>query len=382
MFKVFIIDEVHMLTPQAFNALLKTLEEPPAFVKFILATTDPLKLPATILSRTQHFRFKKIAPKNVLHHLTHILNLENITYENEALQILIRSGEGSLRDTLTLLDQAIIYSKGIITLSNVTDMLGIIDPLFLDNLFDIILNGDDIKTILESLESYEIGQVLNEITIYLREKMILNDKRFELYLYDKFFHIIADSKQLLNMNSDSSFVLILTILKFREVVNIKTKVIEDVKVKVEDKFQLLIKKVYEQNSDLGKCFENSFKYISFSDKTLRIDSIAEEKCRKLLYRNFSELKTLTDKVYGHNTQFEFVKNPKNPTKDLVRVVQPSKFINEEINGSSCMQNLTKITNPNLSQQDLNMEDILNSKMVATIVKLFQPNSKPTIKSKT
>ena len=85
-FKVFIIDEVHMLTTQAFNALLKTLEEPPGFVKFILATTDPLKLPATILSRTQHFRFNKIAPNDVLHHLSHILNEENIDFETSALR--------------------------------------------------------------------------------------------------------------------------------------------------------------------------------------------------------------------------------------------------------------------------------------------------------
>jgi DNA polymerase-3 subunit gamma/tau len=83
-FKVFIIDEVHMLTTQAFNALLKTLEEPPAFVKFILATTDPLKLPATILSRTQHFRFNKIALSDVIHHLSHILNEENIDFEKKA----------------------------------------------------------------------------------------------------------------------------------------------------------------------------------------------------------------------------------------------------------------------------------------------------------
>ncbi|MEA3433523.1 MAG: DNA polymerase III subunit gamma/tau, partial [Campylobacterota bacterium] len=102
-YKIFIIDEVHMLTNQAFNALLKTLEEPPDFVKFILATTDPLKLPATILSRTQHFRFKKIPQNLVLKHLEHILHLENIEYEVEALDIIARSGAGSLRDSLTLM---------------------------------------------------------------------------------------------------------------------------------------------------------------------------------------------------------------------------------------------------------------------------------------
>ena len=116
-FKIFIIDEVHMLTNQAFNALLKTLEEPPDFVKFILATTDPIKLPATILSRTQHFRFKKIPQKLVQQHLEHILNLENIGYESEAISIIARSGAGSLRDSLTLLDQAIVYSKNFVDLS-------------------------------------------------------------------------------------------------------------------------------------------------------------------------------------------------------------------------------------------------------------------------
>ena len=138
-YKVFIIDEVHMLTPQAFNALLKTLEEPPGFVKFILATTDPLKLPATILSRTQHFRFKRISDTDVMHHLSHILHQEQIEFEKEALAILTRSGQGSLRDTLTLLDQAIIFSKGTITTVGVTQMLGLLDPKVLSQLFDLIL---------------------------------------------------------------------------------------------------------------------------------------------------------------------------------------------------------------------------------------------------
>lgn len=169
-FKVFIIDEVHMLTTQAFNALLKTLEEPPGFVKFILATTDPLKLPATILSRTQHFRFKKISQKDVMNHLTHILNEEQIEFETEALEIVSRSGQGSLRDTLTLLDQAIIFAKGKVTTSAVVDMLGLIDPEFLDKLFDVILSCGDITPIVETLEEYEAGSVCDEMTIYLKIK--------------------------------------------------------------------------------------------------------------------------------------------------------------------------------------------------------------------
>ena len=141
-FKIFIIDEVHMLTKEAFNALLKTLEEPPEYVKFILATTDPLKLPATILSRTQHFRFKSIATNKVVDHLAHILHLEGIEYESDALEILARSGSGSLRDTLTLLDQAIIYSKNHVDVRTVTDMLGLVDPKFITELFNAVFAKD------------------------------------------------------------------------------------------------------------------------------------------------------------------------------------------------------------------------------------------------
>ncbi|ECL3092340.1 DNA polymerase III subunit gamma/tau, partial [Campylobacter jejuni] len=138
-FKIFIIDEVHMLTPQAANALLKTLEEPPGYVKFILATTDPLKLPATVLSRTQHFRFKQIPQNEILNHLKEILNKENVKFEEEALKFVARSGNGSLRDTLTLLDQAIIFCQNDISTSKITDMLGFLDPAKIKEFYHAIL---------------------------------------------------------------------------------------------------------------------------------------------------------------------------------------------------------------------------------------------------
>ena len=221
-FKVFIIDEVHMLTTQAFNALLKTLEEPPGFVKFILATTDPLKLPATILSRTQHFRFNKIATNDVIHHLSHILNEENISFEKPALEVLSRSGQGSLRDTLTLLDQSIIFSKGTITLNTVVDMLGLIEPKLMDDIFDVILSKGDINPIIHKLENYEISQVCDEMVIYLKDKMMSKDPKFDLMLFDRFFRIISDSKHLLAINADGGFVLVLTLMKMIEATNLKT----------------------------------------------------------------------------------------------------------------------------------------------------------------
>ncbi|MCT7578192.1 DNA polymerase III subunit gamma/tau [Aliarcobacter butzleri] len=242
-FKVFIIDEVHMLTTQAFNALLKTLEEPPGFVKFILATTDPLKLPATILSRTQHFRFNKIAQSDVVHHLSYILNKENIDFEQNALEILARSGQGSLRDTLTLLDQAIIFSKGKVNTTSVVDMLGLIDPKMMDNIFSMILNKEDITKLVKELEVYEVSQICDEMTIYLKDKMLSRDNKFDLLLFDRFFRILSDAKQLLAINSDGTFVLILTFMKMIEATNLRTidDIINQVE-KIEPKKELINEK--------------------------------------------------------------------------------------------------------------------------------------------
>lgn len=222
-FKIFIIDEVHMLTKEAFNALLKTLEEPPEYVKFILATTDPLKLPATILSRTQHFRFKSIATNKIVDHLAHILQLEGIEYETDALEILARSGSGSLRDTLTLLDQAIIYSKNHVDVRTVTDMLGLVDPKFIDELFDSVFAKDYGALVAKTkvLEDYESEMVVDELIAYLKEKMYNHDSLFSTLVLDRFFRILSDSKYLFSVNADGSFVLSLIFFKMVEALRIR-----------------------------------------------------------------------------------------------------------------------------------------------------------------
>lgn len=222
-YKIFIIDEVHMLTKEAFNALLKTLEEPPEYVKFILATTDPLKLPATILSRTQHFRFKSIATNKIMEHLAHILNIEEIRYENDALEILARSGSGSLRDTLTLLDQAIIYSKNHVDVRTVTDMLGLVDPKFIDEIFSAIFAKDygQIVAFTKSLEDYEAEMVVDELIAYLKDKMYAQDALFSTLVLDRFFRVLSDSKSLFAINADGSFVLSLVFFKMIEALRIK-----------------------------------------------------------------------------------------------------------------------------------------------------------------
>ena len=222
-YKIFIIDEVHMLTNQAFNALLKTLEEPPDFVKFILATTDPLKLPATILSRTQHFRFKKIPQNLVLKHLEHILNLENIGFEKDALEILARSGAGSLRDSLTLTDQAIVYSKNFVDVATVTGMLGIIEPSHLEALLSDIMMKDSSKVLafINMARDYEAEMILDELTLYLKELLLGGNGKFSPMIIERFFRVIAESKALLALGSDGEFVLSLALFKMMESLEIK-----------------------------------------------------------------------------------------------------------------------------------------------------------------
>ncbi|MDE6979361.1 MAG: DNA polymerase III subunit gamma/tau [Helicobacter sp.] len=217
-YKVFIIDEVHMLTKESYNALLKTLEEPPNYVKFILATTDVFNIPPTILSRTQHFRFKKIPQKIVVAHLETILSKENIEGDTQALEMIARSGNGSLRDALTLLDQAIIYSKGHLNATLVAQMLGILDPEILQRFFDAMLRGgrDEVFAILEMLEGYECEMVLEEMGLYLKDVLKDPNAPLSLPLLDRFFRILTDSTQLLFLNANNSFVLTLTALKMLE----------------------------------------------------------------------------------------------------------------------------------------------------------------------
>ena len=141
-FKVYMIDEVHMLTSQAFNAMLKTLEEPPEYVKFILATTDPQKIPVTVLSRCLQFNLKQMPVSHIVDHLSRILELENIPFEKPALRLLAQGAQGSMRDALSLADQAIAYTAGHVTDEAVQDMLGALDQTYLIRLLDHLASRD------------------------------------------------------------------------------------------------------------------------------------------------------------------------------------------------------------------------------------------------
>lgn len=149
-YKVYLIDEVHMLSSHSFNALLKTLEEPPPHVKFLLATTDPQKLPVTILSRCLQFSLKNMPPERVVEHLTHVLGVENVPFEDDALWLLGRAADGSMRDAMSLTDQAIAFGEGKVLAADVRAMLGTLDHGQVYGVLQALLEGDA-RALLEAV---------------------------------------------------------------------------------------------------------------------------------------------------------------------------------------------------------------------------------------
>ena len=170
-FKVYMIDEVHQLTSAAFNAMLKTLEEPPEYVKFILATTDPQKVPVTVLSRCLQFNLKSLSPQLISSHMAELLEKEQISFEKPALRMLASGARGSMRDGLSLLDQAIAYSAGNVTLESVREMLGTIDSTTLIRLLGALANHEpkEIMKVADEIgaRSLSYTQAMKDLAVLL-----------------------------------------------------------------------------------------------------------------------------------------------------------------------------------------------------------------------
>ncbi|TPH55226.1 DNA polymerase III subunit gamma/tau [Helicobacter pylori] len=377
-YKIFIIDEVHMFTTEAFNALLKTLEEPPSHVKFLLATTDALKLPATILSRTQHFRFKKIPENSVISHLKTILEKEQVSYETSALEKLAHSGQGSLRDTITLLEQAINYCDNAITESKVAEMLGAIDRSVLEDFFQSLINQDEarLKERYTILENYETESVLEEMMLFLKAKLLSPDT-YSILLIERFFKIIMSGLSLLKEGANASFVLLLLKMKFKEA--LKLKALDDAILELEqskesalkplsqnanafkqesksaDKIEKPEKKentetpqtpmlsakdrifhnlfkqvqtlVYERNYELGAVFEKNIRFIDFDSqtRTLTWESLATHKDKELLRERFKIVKSIVDGVFGKGENIKIALKNHSENKSALEVVKEFKF---------------------------------------------------------
>ena len=162
-YKVYLIDEVHMLSGHSFNALLKTLEEPPPHVKFLLATTDPQKIPVTVLSRCLQFNLKRLLPEQIESQMSYILEQENINAEPAALSLLSRSADGSLRDGLSLLDQAISFGNGEVSLETVRQMLGAVAQQPVDQILLALANNDAAELLREIADVSELAPDFSEI---------------------------------------------------------------------------------------------------------------------------------------------------------------------------------------------------------------------------
>ncbi len=381
-YKIFIIDEVHMFTTEAFNALLKTLEEPPSHVKFLLATTDALKLPATILSRTQHFRFKKIPENSVISHLKTILEKEQVSYETSALEKLAHSGQGSLRDTITLLEQAINYCDNAITESKVAEMLGAIDRSVLEDFFQSLINQDEarLQERYAILENYETESVLEEMMLFLKAKLLSPDF-YSILLIERFFKIIMSALSLLKEGANASFVLLLLKMKFKEA--LKLKALDDAILELEQNKESVLKPlnqnanafkqepksaekregaekiekpekresaetpqtpmlsakdrifhnlfkqvqtlVYERNYELGAVFEKNIRFIDFDSqtKTLTWESLAANKDKELLRERFKIVKSIVDGVFGKGENIKIAL--KNQNKSALEEIKEFKF---------------------------------------------------------
>ncbi len=176
-YKVYIIDEVHMLTDAAFNALLKTLEEPPEHIIFVLATTEPYKIPATILSRCQRFDFKKIHENDIYNRLKYIAEMEKVKIDDESLKEIARLADGGLRDALSLLDQVIAYAKDKVTLEDVHEINGTLTPLQLKNFIEYLVNND-IENLFRLLDQYDQNgknfvKLSEELILFLRNCLLV-----------------------------------------------------------------------------------------------------------------------------------------------------------------------------------------------------------------
>ncbi len=176
-FKVFMIDEVHMLTNTAFNAMLKTLEEPPDYLKFVLATTDPQKVPVTVLSRCLQFNLRPMAPETVREHLVQVLGQESVDAEPQSLRLLARAARGSMRDALSLTDQAIAFGAGALTEATVRTMLGSVDRSYVFRLIEALALGDG-RTVVQTVDTLRLNglnaaSTLEEMSTVLQRMAVL-----------------------------------------------------------------------------------------------------------------------------------------------------------------------------------------------------------------
>ena len=237
-FKIYIIDEVHMLSTKSFNALLKTIEEPPEHVKFLLATTDPDKLPETVISRCLHLKLESISISSLSQHIINILSKENITYDNDVPELIAKSARGSARDSMSILEQCISYGNGELKQTEIIQLLGIIDHSIVDDIILNLLNNsiENINEILSTLEMSNYTKLLDLLIervfqISISRKLNNNQYNLPLELLDNnvsiqdlqlWYSILLQAKEQIHSavsKSDHLLMILLRISLFTEYKN-------------------------------------------------------------------------------------------------------------------------------------------------------------------
>ena len=328
-YKVYIIDEVHMLTIGAFNALLKTLEEPPSHVIFILATTDPHKVPITILSRCQKFEFKRISEENLINRIKYIVSKENIKIDDDAIFEIARLGDGSLRDTISILDQAIAYASTDekITSTDVHDINGSLPQQSINLLVKNILNNDA-KAVFEQIDDLSnkgknFLKVVDEMTLYFRNVLLkltapdyFNEK-INSNLYDdvvnsvtkeyviKYINLLIETANQLKKSGDLKLLFEINIIKMLEkenfvpLVNIKNEenkeIIKKEPIENEQKNkELECKKEIDSNTTIIKNINKKTNVEIEQFKKVRINNILSKFNKKKMLEIKEELSSIEE----------------------------------------------------------------------------------------
>ena len=281
--------------------------------------------------------------------MAHILNIENVPFEQEALTLLARSGSGSLRDTITLLDQSIVYCKGSVGAEDVATMLGIVNPSILETIFTTIFAKDHVQllSLMREIEEYDPDAVIEETIAYIKERTFALDHRFTPMISHRFFKAAAEAKGLSAMGADNSFVVTLMFAKMVEGCRVQSvaglistlekeslspvpsspvqpvAVTSPSRVETpmgnntpsimpqgkEPSFADVVAKIYDRNYELGVCFEKHITFVSFGENVLTWESRANDACKLLLKNNWGTIKHLVQDVYGIETTIKGITLP-------------------------------------------------------------------------
>lgn len=380
-YKVYIIDEVHMLTTQAFNALLKTLEEPPSHVIFILATTEPHKIPLTIASRCQKFRFSKIDDKKIVERLREISNLEGITIDDDALYEIARLSDGGMRDAINFLDQLVAYSNDNITIDDVYKVNGSVSYEELYTLLDNIKNNNKVKLIefVDYLDESgkDVNKFVEEMLIFLKDVILyknanilssistkndyiklVSDKYNDKDLYDLIENLNGIQNSI-KISNHSSIIFMTSILKYSD---LKFGNIEINGEKSSEKIisQEIIEKKEENISQNNENFSREIKDSSISDEQveIRVNNSLALASKSVLEEFKSKWNSLDD--YIDDEEFSVVSGL---LKDSNIVVGASKYVILSCNYPSTASRI----NSNLEVTEKLLEKIFDTKVYVVAV---------------